>query len=118
MKKLFLKLKKGFSIAEVVIAIAVISIISVSAVTTVTLSVKNQQKNLRNHDIAITCDTVINCFRYDNNLTTLPFAYSEENGIKTINRGSYVLEIVVNGNKITLTAKDNETTLHEVIYVK
>ena len=120
MKKLFLKLKKGFSIAEVVIAIAVISIISVSAVTTVTLSVKNQQKNLRYHDIAITCDTVINCFRFGD-LSSLAEIYGENYKNNSIKRGSYVLEIKIdenNANKITLTAKDNETTLHEVSYVK
>ena len=118
MKKLFLKLKKGFSIAEVVIAIAVISIISVSAVTTVTLSVKNQQKNLRNHDIAITCDTVINCFRFGD-LSSL--SIKEENGIKFIDRGSYVLEIKIDKNnaKITLTANDlSGNELHKVEYEK
>ena len=118
MKKLLLKLKKGFTIAEVVIAIAVISIISVSAVTTITLSVKNQRKNLRNHDIAFTCNTVIDCFRFGD-LSQLSSIYENyDDATNTINRGSYVLEIVVNGNQITLTAKDNETTLHEVSYEK
>jgi prepilin-type N-terminal cleavage/methylation domain-containing protein len=129
MKKLFLKLKKGFSIAEVVIAIAVISIISVSAVTTVTLSVKNQQKNLRNHDIAITCDTVINCFRFaqiegdltfENLLKNANLVKEDEPFSNSIDRGSYILHIVVeNGNKITLTAKDlSGNQLHEVSYEK
>ena len=121
MLKIFNKLKKGFSIAEVVIAIAVISIISVSAVTTVTLSVKNQQKNLRNHDIAITCDTVINCFRFGD-LTTLEKIYGNkyENNTNTIDRGSYILVIDDTiTNKITLTAKDlSGNQLHEVSYVK
>ena len=119
MKKLFLKLKKGFSIAEVVIAIAVISIISVSAVTTVTLSVKNQQKNLRNHDIAITCDTVINCFRYGD-LSSLAEIYGENYKNNSIDRGSYILVIDDTiTNKITLTANDlSGNELHKVEYEK
>ena len=116
MLKIFNKLKKGFSIAEVVIAIAVISIISVSAVSTVTLSVKNQQKNLRNHDIAITCDTVINCFRFGD-LSSL--SIKEENGIKFIDRGSYILHIDIENDNIILTAKDyDDNELYQVSYEK
>lgn len=120
MKKLLLKLKKGFTIAEVVIAIAVISIISVSAVTTITLSVKNQRKNLRNHDIAFTCNTVIDCFRFGD-LSQLSTIYENnyDGTTKTINRGSYKLYIATTDNTITLTAKDNNNNeLHKVFYEK
>ena len=121
MKKLFSHFKKGVSIVEVVIAIAVISIISVAAVTTLTYSIKAQNKNLRDFDVATTCDTVIDCFRYGD-LTLLNSIYdcTDNNNVKKINRGSYTLHVKEseNGNAITITAKSDNTELFKVEYEK
>ena len=116
MKKLLLKLKKGVSIVEVVIAIAVISIISVSAVTVVTLSIQNKEKSIINHDIANVCQVVLDCYRFDGDLSRLGTEYFYSNQYdsdqKTINRGKYILSITYNSgdnaDTITLTAKDSE----------
>ena len=129
MAKFFAKLKKGFSIAEVVIAIAVISIISVGAVTTITLSIKNQRKNLTYQDVSFTCNSVIDCFRYnsDNLSSTLSTIYDASNvsvdennsNIISINRNTYTLKILVNGNTLTLSAVDkNNKELYKVSYAK
>ncbi len=129
MAKFFAKLKKAFSIAEVVIAIAVISIISVGAVTTITLSIKNQRKNLSYQDVSFTCNSVIDCFRYDsdNLSSTLSTIYGasnvsvdENNSNKiSINRTTFTLEIIVNGNTLTLTANDkNDNSLYTYTYNK
>ena len=119
MKKLFSRFKKGVSIVEVVIAIAVISIISVAAVTTLTYSIKAQNKNLRDFDVATTCDTVIDCYRYGN-LALLNSIYdcTDNDNVKTINRGSYTLYVEDNGNAITITAKSDNTELFKVEYEK
>ena len=119
MKKLFSRFKKGVSIVEVVIAIAVISIISVAAVTTLTYSIKAQNKNLRDFDVATTCDTVIDCYRYGN-LALLNSIYdcTDNNNVKTINRGSYTLYVEDNGNAITITAVDGEKQLYQISYTK
>ena len=129
MAKFSAKLKKAFSIAEVVIAIAVISIISVGAFTTVTLSIKNQRKNLSYQDVSFTCNSVIDCFRYDsdNLSSTLSTIYGasnvsvdENNSNKiSINRTTFTLEIIVNGNTLTLTANDkNDNLLYKNTYNK
>ena len=59
-------------------------------------------------------------------MTSLAEIYGESYENNSIDRGSYVLEIDIEYDeidenkpiKITLTAKDNETMLHEVSYVK
>ena len=121
MAKFFSKLKKGFSIAEVVIAIAIISIISVGAITTITLSIKNQRKNLTYQDINFTCSTVIDCFRFNSELSTLSDIYCDNYNSteKTINRNTYTIIITVDGNTIYLSAVDkNDNELYKVHYVK
>jgi len=117
MLRLIRKLKKGFSIVEVVIAIAVISIISVSAVSTLTYAIKVQNKNLRDYDLATTCNTVIDYFWLDKDINDTfwqhiinddcGYKVIEENGIKKIDRKSYKLSITLANNKLTLTAIDN-----------
>ena len=121
MKKLFSRFKKGVSIVEVVIAIAVISIISVAAVTTLTYSIKAQNKNLRDFDVATTCDTVIDCYRLSDDygaLLTEIYGSEYNSTEKTINRGSYTLYVEDNGNAITITAKSDNTELFKVEYEK
>ena len=119
MKKLFSRFKKGVSIVEVVIAIAVISIISVAAVTTLTYSIKAQNKNLRDFDVAATCDTVIDCYRLSDDygaLLTEIYGSEYNSTEKTINRGSYTLEIVIDHNTIKLSAIDKSgNKIHSTI---
>ena len=115
MLRLIRKLKKGFSIVEVVIAIAVISIISVSAVSTLTYAIKVQNKNLRDYDLATTCNAVIDCFWLDKDINDTFWQHIkdcgynviEENGIKKIDRKSYKVSVTLASNKLTLTAFDN-----------
>ncbi len=57
-------LKKGVSIAETVIALAVIAVVSLMAVTVSVTSVKNEQKNLRDFEIRSLCETAIECFDF------------------------------------------------------
>ena len=111
MLKLIKRLKKGVSIVEVVIAIAVISIISVSAVSTLTYAKKAQEKNLRDYDLANTCNAVIDCFWLDNEAFLQKLescGYLINHTTKTINRLDYSLVIEYQEDKsLTLTAIDN-----------
>ena len=113
------KLKKGVSIVEVVISIAVISIVSVSAVSTLTYAVKVQDKNLRDYDLANTCNAVIDCFWLDNEnfLQKLEnCGYIVEND--TINRETYTLKVEYDSDikSLTLTASDNSGDFYTITY--
>ena len=118
LKTLKNKFKKGVSIVEVVIAIAVISIISVSAVSTLTYAKKAQEKNLRDYDLANTCNTVIDCFWVDKdnfwaNISACD--YIIENN--TIKRESYTLQVEYDSDTLTLTAFDNnDTQFYQITY--
>ena len=115
MLKLIRRLKKGVSIVEVVIAIAVISIISVSAVSTLTYAKQAQKKNLRDYDLATTCNTVIDCFWLDKaindsfwqHINDCGYTVIEVDGVKKIDRKTYKLSITVESKSLTLTAFDN-----------
>lgn len=117
MLRLIRRLKKGVSIVEVVIAIAVISIISVSAVSTLTYAIKVQNKNLRDYDLATTCNTVIDYFWLDkgNFWTNISACgYIVEND--TINRGTYSLKVEYDSDSLTLTASDNSGEFYTITY--
>lgn len=58
--------RKGFSILEAVIAIAVISIITVAAITMVTQSIKVERNNIRDAEIKTYSENAIECFRFAN----------------------------------------------------
>ncbi len=57
-------LKKGISIVETVIALAVIAMVSVMAVTVSVTSIKTEQKSLRDFEIRSLCETAIECFDF------------------------------------------------------
>ena len=119
MLKLIRRLKKGVSIVEVVIAIAVISIISVSAVSTLTYAKKAQEKNLRDYDLANTCNAVIDYFWLDNEnfLQKLEnCGYIVEND--TINRETYTLKVEYDSDSksLTLTASDSSGDFYTITY--
>ena len=127
MLKLIRRLKKGVSIVEVVIAIAVISIISVSAVSTLTYAKKAQEKNLRDYDLANTCNAVIDCFWLDSSklFDNLQKIYIKDNenivnkdndDIITINRTGYTLKVKYDSHSLTLTASDNSGDFYTITY--
>ena len=60
--------KKGFSIMEVVIAIAVVSIITVSSITLLSKSVEIESKNIRDMEIAVHVENAVECYRYADNV--------------------------------------------------
>ena len=117
MLKLIKRLKKGFSVVEVVIAIAVISIISVSAVSTLTYAIKVQNKNLRDYDLATTCNSVIDCFWLDTTNfwpNIVACGYNVENN--SIKRESYTLKVEYDSDSLTLTASDNNGEFYKITY--
>ena len=119
MRKFFSKLKEHLNITEVAIAIAIILIITVGSFTTITLSTKKQRKNFIYQDINFTCTTVIDCFRFDGDLSILSTIYGDKysQSEHSINRNTYTLYLSVNGNKITISAIDkNDNELYKVNY--
>ena len=56
--------KRGVSLIEVIIAIAVIAIVSVMAVSISTYSIKVEERNLRDMEIAFNVQAVIDCFEF------------------------------------------------------
>ena len=121
------KLKRGISLIEVVIAIFIITLISASAVSLIITANKNDQKNIRDTEIALATKTVVDCFNYADDysefLLTLKEVddYVESNGAITLTKQSYSLKIVAefDQNKVTIKAFDNgEKELSEVIYNK
>ena len=124
MLKLIRRLKKGVSIVEVVIAIAVISIISVSAVSTLTYAKKAQEKNLRDYDLANTCNAVIDYFWLDKaindsfwqHIKGCGYTVIEVDGV--IDRKTYTLKVEYDSDtdSLTLTASDNSGEFYTITY--
>lgn len=128
MKNFVKKLKRGISLVEVMVAIAVITIISVSATTVILSSSKNDQTNLRTTQIAITTKSVVDCFRFADDLGEMyetlcltEQTYEKFNDTITLNKETFSLTIEADFNerKVTITALDGKgQELSKVQYSK
>ena len=64
MKVFAKKSKRGISLIEVVVAVFIITLISAAATTLILTSAKNDQKNMRDTQIALVTKSAVDCFRY------------------------------------------------------
>ena len=62
-------LKKGVTLLETVIAIALLAIISVVAVSVSVSSIKSEEKNIQAMEISFIAENAIECFRFADNNT-------------------------------------------------
>ena len=66
MKRFSLNLKRGMSLVEIVVSIFIVMLISATAITLISTSVKSDQKNLRDTEIALATKSVVDCFNFAN----------------------------------------------------
>ena len=111
MKKLNLKSRRGFSLAEVVVALAVIVIVTGAALLLVNSHTKLQVRTAQNISAANTVENAIECFRFAANeddfkevffVDVLGMEKPDATGSYTFENDGLGYEITVSGKKITV----------------
>lgn len=92
----FIKNKKGFSLVEAVVAIAVIMIVSMAAVTSFTLALAKTQKHAAQSEARTLCENMIECYEYANGNVEEFWSITEElldieKPTKTDSKGWYAI---------------------------
>jgi len=80
MKKLFKKLlrdRKGISIAEVMVAMAMVLIITGAAIAVVTASIQSDAKFIAKYDTLTACENAVECVRYSTDISVLETALTQ-----------------------------------------
>lgn len=117
MKSFSKKLKRGISLIEVVIAVFIITLMSAAATTLILTSAKNDQKNIRYTQIALSTKATVDCFRYAEDIDDFYSAliltdddYVKSNDLITLDKGSFSLSITSDflSNQITITILDGK----------
>ena len=116
--------RKGFSLVEVIVALAVIAIISTAAFSLVLSSAKLEADAVRTTAVSAAADDVLDCFRYaDSNeeffaaISKLDEYQTTDDGQYVLNKPSYTVYVNVEGDELSFNAyktRDGETG--ELIY--
>ena len=116
--------RNGFSLVEVIVALAVIAIISTAAFSLVLSSAKLEADAVRTTAVSAAADDVLDCFRYaDSNeeffaaICKLDEYQTAQNGQYVLNKPSYTVYVNVEGDELSFNAyktRDGETG--ELIY--
>ncbi len=117
MKSCSKKLKRGMSLVEIVVSMFIITLISATAISTITLSAKNDQKSIRDIEVALATQTTIDCFNYatdfDEFYNALVFVdedykKSQDDTTITLEKQAFILSVVAdfNAKVITISAED------------
>jgi prepilin-type N-terminal cleavage/methylation domain-containing protein len=116
--------RKGFSLVEVIVALAVIAIISTAAFSLVLSSAKLEADAVRTTAVSAAADDVLDCFRYaDSNeeffaaICKLDEYQTTDDGQYVLNKPSYTVYVNVEGDELSFNAyktRDGETG--ELIY--
>lgn len=116
MKRFSLRLKRGMSLVEIVVSIFIITLMSATAITLISTSIKSDQKNLRDTEIALATKSVIDCFNFANDfeefydvLCTLDDDYTkDEQGEISLSKKRFILVVTADfvQNEITVEAFD------------
>ena len=80
MKKLFKKLlrdRKGISIAEVMVSMALVLIITGAAIAVVTASIQSDAKFIAKYDTLTACENAVECVRYSTDINVLKTAFKQ-----------------------------------------
>ena len=116
--------RKGFSLVEVIVALAVIAIISTAAFSLVLSSAKLEADAVRTTAVSAAADDVLDCFRYADSNEEFFAAICKLDEYQTTDDGQYVLDkpnytvyVNVEGDELSFNAyktRDGETG--ELIY--
>jgi prepilin-type N-terminal cleavage/methylation domain-containing protein len=116
--------RKGFSLVEVIVALAVIAIISTAAFSLVLSSAKLEADAVRTTAVSAAADDVLDCFRYaDSNeeffaaICKLDEYQNTGDGQYVLNKPNYTVYVNVEGDELSFNAyktRDGETG--ELIY--
>lgn len=116
--------RNGFSLVEVIVALAVIAIISTAAFSLVLSSAKLEADAVRTTAVSAAADDVLDCFRYaDSNeeffaaICKLDEYQTTDDGQYVLNKPSYTVYVNVEGDELSFNAyktRDGETG--ELIY--
>lgn len=116
--------RKGFSLVEVIVALAVIAIISTAAFSLVLSSAKLEADAVRTTAVSAAADDVLDCFRYaDSNeeffaaICKLDEYQTTDDGQYVLNKPSYTVYVNVDDDELSFNAyktRDGETG--ELIY--
>lgn len=111
--------RKGFSLVEVIVALAVIAIISTAAFSLVLSSAKLEADAVRTTAVSAAADDVLDCFRYaDSNeeffaaICKLDEYQTTDDGQYVLNKPSYTVYVNVEGDELSFNAyktRDGET---------
>lgn len=107
--------RKGISLVEVVVALAIIAIISTAAFSLMVLSANIEADAVRTTSISAAADDVLDCFRYAEDETEFYAtlckldAYERSEAWKyVLNKPTYTLYINVEDGKLSFTAYETE----------
>lgn len=119
--------KKGFSIVEVVIAMAVITLVTVTAISIATGADKNARTALYRTDAQLFAADAVECFKATNDVNDfknalesrgVPGYESEELLFFNLSPSGYVATVNYNTNVITVTVYDNSNIVTQLTYTK
>lgn len=118
--------RKGFSLVEIIVALAVIAIISSAAFSLVLSSAKLEADAVRTTAVSAAADDVLDCFRYaDSNeeffaaICKLDEYQTTDDGQYVLNKPNYTVYVNVNGggDELSFNAyKTHDGETGELIY--
>lgn len=116
--------RKGFSLVEVIVALAVIAIISTAAFSLVLSSAKLEADAVRTTAVSAAADDVLDCFRYaDSNeeffaaICKLDEYQTTDDGQYVLNKPNYTVYVNVEGDELSFNAyKTRDGEIGELIY--
>ena len=121
--------RRGFSLAEVVVAIAIIVIVSSASMTLIGVQARTEAKSVATVEATNIAENAIECFRYAQNTET-PFSevfdlygyltVKENNGTKvTVTKSGATVIIEINGDTMTVNATfAGDAIFEEITYTK
>ena len=112
--------KRGFSLAEAVVALLIISIVTAGALTLISSSQKATQTALEKQQAQFYAADIITCYRAENFEESLQFAFGEgcKQGDKIFLPGDMVATVVETDNTLSVIIKKGETQLTAQSFTK
>lgn len=125
-KRAFVRSRKGISLVEVVVALAVIAIISAAALSLVVSSAKVDANSLRTTRVMMAAENALECFRFaesDAEFKTLIAKTgnytSSGDGVYVYTDKNYTVNVKYTDTKLTFTAVDeNENEIYSYEFKK
>ena len=106
--------RRGISLVEVVVALAVITIISAAALSLVISSARVDANSLRSTQVMMAAENVLECYRFAENdgdfadLLQKTGDYKGSDGVFVLTEKSYTITVNYTGTKLTFSATDGD----------